>query len=64
MQTVGVVESHSLVCKAVDIGGLEMPLSIAAKHTASEVVAVDENDIRVISHSHDTKRFKKSSLFI
>ena len=58
------VEPHPFVCEAVDIRGLEMLLSIAAEHTASEVVAVDENDIRVIGHDYDTKRLEKSSLFM
>ena len=40
-----------------------MPLSIATQHTASEVVAIDENDIRVVGHNYDTKLFVKSSLF-
>ena len=49
--TVGVVESHPFVCETVDIRCLEMPLSIATQHTASEIVAINENDIRVIGHT-------------
>ena len=56
--TVGVVESHSFVCEAVNIWGLEMLLPVAAEHPASEVVCEDENYIRVIGHNNDTKFFR------
>ena len=42
----------SLVCKAVDIWGLEMLLPIATEHPASEIVCEDENDIRGNCISH------------
>ena len=62
--TVGMVELHSFVCETVDIWGLEMLLSVAAEHPASEIVCEDENDIRGMGHDYDTKRLKKSSFLM
>ena len=55
---VGMVEPHSFACETVDIRCLEMLLSIAAEHTASEVVCEDENYIWVIGHNHGSKSLK------